>query len=80
MRLGLLQTIELAAVLVFALPVAGFAVRRLLAGDTAVGAGLLVVAVLMVVVPLHLTTPGDVPGKIAETVVGSAVTVEDEDD
>ncbi|MFB6097434.1 MAG: hypothetical protein ABEJ74_08610 [Haloferacaceae archaeon] len=78
MGLGIIQTLELAAALMFAVPVAGFGVSRLLAGDATVGAALLVIALLMVAVPYRLTTPGDLPGKAAEKAVGSAVDVEDE--
>jgi hypothetical protein len=76
--MGIVRTIELAAALVFAVPVAGFGVSQLLDGQTAVGAGLLVIAALMVVVPYRLTTPGDIPGIAAEKAAGS-VLPEDED-
>lgn len=79
MRLGIMQTIELAAALVFAIPVGLFGVSQLLDGRLAVGGGLLVVAVLMVVVPYHLTTPGDLPGKAAEKAVGGAVDSDERD-
>lgn len=57
MRLGLLDMIGLAASLVFALPLANYAVVRALAGDVAVGGGLLVVAVAMVVLPQYFLDP-----------------------
>lgn len=73
MRLGIIQTLELAAALVFAIPVGLFGLSQLLDGRLAVGGGLLAIAVLMIVVPYHLTTPGDLPGKAAEKAVGGAV-------
>jgi hypothetical protein len=79
MRLGILETVALAGSLVFAIPVGVFGVDRLLAGDAALGGGLLVVAVLMVVLPRRLTTPTDLPGEVAERVVGRAVEDPEED-
>ncbi|MFB6195964.1 MAG: hypothetical protein ABEI80_07310 [Haloplanus sp.] len=80
MRLGILDTIGLAASLIFAIPAGLFGVESLLAGRTALGAGLIVVAVLMVVLPQRLTTPTDIPGAVVERVVGHAVKdPEDED-
>jgi hypothetical protein len=81
MRLGIAGTIQLAATLVFAAPVGIFGLTRLLAGETLLGGGLLAVAVGMVALPQYLTTPGDVPAKIGERVVGSVVkTPEDDED
>ncbi|GAA0723368.1 hypothetical protein J2744_001357 [Halorubrum trapanicum] len=57
MRLGLTDMIGLAASLVFALPLANYAVIRLVAGEVALGAGLLVVAVAMVVLPQYFLDP-----------------------
>lgn len=68
MALGITQTIELAASLMFAAPLGMFGLARLLDGDVALGAGLLAVAAMMVLLPQYLTTPGDVPGKVARTV------------
>jgi hypothetical protein len=58
MTLGLTDMIGLAASLVFALPLANYAVVRLFAGEVALGAGLLVVAVAMVVLPQYFLDPG----------------------
>lgn len=73
MRLGILETIGLAASLIFAIPVGLYGVETLLSGNRALGAGLLIVAVLMVVLPRRLTTPADLPGAVVERVVGGAV-------
>ncbi|MFC7069818.1 DUF7533 family protein [Halobaculum lipolyticum] len=78
MALGILEQLGLAATLIFALPVAVYGIQRLLDGQTALGAGVLVVAVLMVLLPRRLTSPDDVPGKVAEKAVGSVVKEPDE--
>lgn len=64
MNLGIVQTIELVASLMFAAPLGVFGISRLLDGDVALGTGLVIVAALMVLLPQYLTTPGDVPGKV----------------
>lgn len=76
--LGLFDLIGLAGILIFALPLAIFGIEQLLAGDVAVGGGLVVVAALMVIIPHRLTTPGDVPAAAAERAVGALVP-DDED-
>ena len=58
MRLGLTDMVGLAASLIFALPLANYAVIRLVAGEVALGVGLLVVAVAMVVLPQYFLDPG----------------------
>ncbi|MWV63430.1 hypothetical protein GRS48_01100 [Halorubrum sp. JWXQ-INN 858] len=58
MKLGLFDMIGLATTLVFALPLANYAVIRLLAGETALGIGLLVVAAAMVILPQYFLDPG----------------------
>ena len=64
MGLGLFDMIGLAASLVFALPLANYAVLRLFAGETALGAALLVVAVAMVVLPQYFLDPGRLFGML----------------
>ena len=58
MNLGLTDMIGLAASLIFALPLANYAIIRLFAGEVALGAGLLVVAVAMVALPQYFLDPG----------------------
>ena len=58
MKLGLFDMIGLATTLVFALPLANYAVIQLFAGETALGVGLLVVAIAMVVLPQYFLDPG----------------------
>jgi hypothetical protein len=77
---GILDTLQLAATLVFALPVGLLGVQFLLDGDTLLGGGFLGVAVLMVALEEYLTTPTDVPGAVAEKTLGKVVkTPEDEE-
>jgi hypothetical protein len=80
MRLGILETVGLAATLVFAVPVGLYGIEAFLLGNRLLGAGLVVVAVLMVVLPRRLTTPADLPGVVLERVVGRAVTEPDDGD
>ena len=60
MKLGLFDLIGLAATLVFAIPLANYAVIQLFAGEVALGAGLLIVAVAMVVLPQYFLDPGKI--------------------
>jgi hypothetical protein len=80
MRLGILETVGLAASLIFAIPVGFYGIESFLSGNRALGAGLVVVAVLMVVLPRRLTTPADLPGAVAERVIGKAVKDPETDD
>lgn len=80
MRLGILETVGLAASLIFAIPVGFYGIETILSGNRILGAGLVAVAVLMVVLPRRLTTPADLPGTIIERVVGTAVKEPDDDD
>ncbi|MBB6646774.1 DUF7533 family protein [Halobellus ruber] len=80
MRLGILGTIQLAATVIFAAPVGIFGLTRLTEGDVLLGGGLLAVAVAMVALPQYLTTPGEIPMKIIEGVVGRAVVTPDDDE
>ena len=80
MRLGLLGTIQLAATVVFAAPVGIFGLTRLTEGDVLLGGGLVAVAVAMVALPHYLTTPGEIPLKIIEGLVGRAVVTPDDEE
>lgn len=56
--------IGLAATLIFALPVANFGATRLLAGKTAMGIALIVVAVAMVAIPHYFMDPRTILKKL----------------
>ena len=79
MRLGLLATVQLAATVVFAAPVGIFGLTRLTEGDVLLGGGLVAVAIAMVALPQYLTTPGEIPMKIVERVVGRSVVPPDDE-
>lgn len=76
---GIMGTIQLAATLVFALPIGLFGVQMLLDGKAIMGAGFVTIGVLMVVLEEYLTTPTDIPSSIAEKAVGKAVKTPEED-
>jgi hypothetical protein len=80
MSLGITDSIQLAASLVFAIPLGIFGIDTLLRGDTFLGGVAVVVAVLMVVLPRMLTTPTDIPAAAAEKAVGKAVKMPDDED
>ncbi|MFC6736271.1 DUF7533 family protein [Halolamina salina] len=80
MRLGLLETVGVAGSLVFAIPLGIYAAERLLGGDLVVGGAFLGVAMLMVLLPKYLTTPGDLPGMAAERAVEGVVSDPTESD
>ncbi len=74
MRLGILDVFGLAGTLVFAIPAALLGVEFVVSGSRPlVGWVLVVVAVLMVVLPRYLVTPGDVPERLAGEVVDRAL-------
>ena len=58
MRFGLFDLIGLATTLVFAIPLANVGVLRIMGGETLFGAGLVAVAVAMVVLPQFFFDPG----------------------
>lgn len=66
MALGIRQMLALAGSLVFALPLSIYALEELFAGEAVAGVLYLAVAALMVLLPQYLTTPGDIPGKVAD--------------
>ena len=68
---GLLGLVGLAVTLAFAIPVGLLGLDMLTKGDTLIGGGFLAFAVLMVVLQEYLTTPGDIPGRVAGRLVGS---------
>jgi len=71
---GIIDTIKLAAVLVFAIPaaLAGFELL-LVRGQPIVGIALIGLAVLLVLIKRWLTTPADVPGLVAKRAFGTVL-------
>lgn len=78
MNKGIIGTLQLAATLAFALPVALLGVQFLLDGR-ALGLAFVAVAVLMVALEEYLTSPTDVPAIVAEKVAGTVVKSDDEE-
>lgn len=77
---GIVGTIQLAATLVFALPVGLLGVQFLLDGKLLLGAGFVAVAALMVGLEEYLTTPTDVPTSVAEKAVGKVAKTPDDEE
>ncbi|WP_137283873.1 DUF7533 family protein [Halorussus salinisoli] len=77
---GIMGTLQLAATLVFALPVGLLGVQFLLDGETLLGGGFVAVAVVMVALEEYLTTPTDVPGVMAEKTIGKVVKTPDDEE
>lgn len=67
---GIIGTIQLAATLVFAIPVGLMGVEKFFAGQTFVGLAFVGVAALMVGLQQYLTTPMDIPTAAAEKTAG----------
>jgi hypothetical protein len=80
MRLGILDTLGLAATLVFAIPIAFVGVRLLLEEQFFLGGFLLLTAGLMLYLQRVATTPEDIPIKIAEKLTGGFVKPPEEDE
>ncbi|GAA0248130.1 hypothetical protein ACFFQF_06735 [Haladaptatus pallidirubidus] len=80
MNLGILDTVSLAATLVFALPIGLLGIERLIAGQTLFGGAFVAIAVLMVFLREWLTTPEDVPASAAKKVVGAVAKTDDDND
>ncbi|MFC7021228.1 MULTISPECIES: DUF7533 family protein [Haloarcula] len=76
---GILETVGLVTVLVFAIPVALFGAEHLVRGELLQGVVFIAIAGLMVAVEQYLTTPTDVPGLVAEKTVGAVVKTDESD-
>jgi uncharacterized MnhB-related membrane protein len=76
---GILETVGLLTVLVFAIPVALFGAEHLVRGELLQGVVFIAIAGLMVAVEQYLTTPTDVPGMVAEKTIGAVVKTDEPD-
>ena len=70
MSRGIIGLIQLAATLVLAVPVALLGLRFLTRGEPVAGVAFIAIAAGMVLVEKYVFTPRDVPGMLAERVVG----------
>ncbi|SIQ72659.1 hypothetical protein SAMN05421858_0206 [Haladaptatus litoreus] len=80
MKLGILDTVSLAATLVFALPIGLLGIERFIAGQTLLGGAFVAIAVLMIFLREWLTTPEDIPASAAKKVVGTVAKTDDDKD
>ncbi|EFW92149.1 hypothetical protein ZOD2009_11750 [Haladaptatus paucihalophilus DX253] len=80
MKLGILDTVSLAATLVLALPIALLGIDRIIAGEAALGGAFVAIGVLMVLLREKLTTPSDVPTSAAQKVVGKVAKTDDDEE
>lgn len=70
---GIIDQIQLFAVLLFAIPVALFGADQLLSGNTDIGLAMLGIAVLMVVLEEYVIKPSDVATDAAKSAAGKVV-------
>ncbi|WP_324756224.1 DUF7533 family protein [Haloarcula sp. GH36] len=77
---GILDTIGLLTVVVFAVPVALFGAEHLLRGEFVAGVGFLGIAAGMIAIERYLVTPTDVPAIAAEKTVGAVAKTDDPDE
>lgn len=80
MSWGILEMLGSVSILMIAIPPALAGAELLLRGNFVVGAGLLGVAIAMVVADQYIMTPGDLPKLVASKLVSAVVrTPEDEE-
>ncbi len=70
MSRGIIGLVQLAATLILAIPVALLGLQFLTRGEVLGGATFLAIAAGMVLVEKYVVTPRDLPGLLAERVVG----------
>jgi len=79
MARSLIGLIGLGGTLIFALPAALLGVEFIIRGRMAGGVALVVAAALMVGFERYITTPGDLPGMVADQTVGRLTNTDDEE-
>jgi len=70
---GIIDQIQLFAVLIFAIPVAMFGADQLLSGNTDIGLAMIGIAILMVVLEEYVIKPSDVAADAAKSAAGKVV-------
>ena len=78
MARGVIEFLQFAGSVVFAVPVAFFGVLKVTQGDALVGAGFFVLSVVMVLGREYVTSPQDLPAAALQRVAG--VVAKDPDD
>jgi len=76
---SILGLVGLGATLVFALPAVLLGVEFLLRGEYVWGTALVTIAGLMILGREYITTPGDLPGMVADQTVGRIAKTDDEE-
>jgi hypothetical protein len=80
MARGVIEFLQFAGSVVFAVPVAFFGVLQFMEGNTLVGAGFLVLAAAMVAGREYITSPEDLPAAALQRVAGVVAKDPDEGD
>jgi hypothetical protein len=70
MSRGVIEFLQFAGSVVFAVPVGFFGLLKLAEGDVLVGAGFLILSVVMVVGREYITSPKDLPAMALQRVTG----------
>lgn len=79
MARSLIGWVGLGGTLIFALPAALLGVEFIIRGRTAGGVALVVAGALMIGFERYITTPGDLPGMVADQTVGRLTKTDDEE-
>lgn len=79
MSRGIVATLQLAASVVVAVPVAAFGLFKIAEGEPLLGVGFLALSALVVVVEEAVTSPTDVPAMVLERVAGRVVETPDDE-
>lgn len=78
-QFGMLDLLGLGSALVVALPICLVGLELLVGGDIALGVGLVLLAVSLIVLSVWLTTPQDLPAVLVERTVSTVVQRDDDD-
>ena len=70
---GIIDQVQLFAVLLFAIPVAMFGADQLLSGNTDIGLAMIGIAILMIVLEEYVIKPSDVAADAAKSAAGTVV-------
>jgi hypothetical protein len=76
---GIIDQIQLFAVLLFAIPVGMFGADQLLSGNTDIGLAMIGIAILMVVLEEYVIKPSDVAADAAKSAAGKVVKSDGDD-
>jgi hypothetical protein len=80
MSRGVIEFLQFAGSVVFAVPVAFFGILKLIEGDALLGAGFLAFSVVMVLGREYLTSPQDLPAAALQRAAGIVAKDPDDED